>query len=185
MRAKRYQSCIEDIRIEECDVPLLSVLDRRLIKAAFFHDSYRAPLTSSQASVIKIFFAIFGHHPLWMKRILIARYRIGSLCGLDAAIASEIMNPEVKRCYNVGDKIGPWPIFSLTENELIAGRNDKHLDFRLSILKELNGEKMSVVVSTVCTTHNIFGRCYLFLITPFHKWGVKNLICKAIATGRL
>jgi Protein of unknown function (DUF2867) len=171
--------------IEECDVPHLSVLDRRLVEAAFFKDSYRTPLTRAQASVIEVFFAVFGHHPLWMKSILIARNRVASLCGLDAAISSEIMKPEMKGSYKVGDKIGPWPIFSLTQSELVAGRDNKHLDFRLSVLKEPNGGAMSAVISTVCTTHNAFGRIYLFFIIPFHKWGVQRLMSRAVAAGRL
>jgi hypothetical protein len=173
------------MQIEECDVPHLSVLDRNLIEAAFFKDSYRTPLTRAQASVIEIFFGVFGHHPLWMKSILIGRNLVASLCGLDAATSSEIMKPEMKGDYEVGDKIGPWPIFSLTQSELVAGRDNKHLDFRLSVLKEPNGEAMSAVISTVCTTHNAFGRIYLFFIVPFHKWGVRCLISRAVAAGRL
>jgi hypothetical protein len=173
------------MQIEECDVPCLSVLDRRLVEAAFFRDSYRAPLTHTQASVVEVFFAVFGHHPLWMKSILIARNCIASLCGLHAATASEIMKPQVQRSYEVGDKVGPWPIFSLTQSELVAGRDNKHLDFRLSVLKEPNGEAMNAVISTVCTTHNAFGRLYLFFIIPFHKWGVRRLMSRAVAAGRL
>jgi hypothetical protein len=173
------------MHIEECEVPSVSVLDRRLVQAAFFRDSYRTPLTHPQASVVEIFFGVFGHHPLWMKRVLIARNRVASVCGLDAPTSSEIMRPEVKDSYMVGDKIGPWPIFSLTQSELVAGRDNKHLDFRLSVLKEANGEAMSAVISTVCTTHNAFGRLYLFFIIPFHKWGVRRLMSRAVAAGRL
>lgn len=173
------------MQIEECDVPHLSALNRRLVEAAFFRDAYRAPLIRTQASVVEIFFGVFGHHPLWMKCILIARNRVASLCGLDAATCCEIMKPEIKGNYTVGDKIGPWPIFYLSESELVAGRDNKHLDFRLCLLKEPNGKVMSAVIATVCTTHNAFGRCYLFFIIPFHKWGVRRLISRAISAGRL
>jgi len=173
------------MHIEECEVPSLSVLDHRLVEAASFRDSYRMPLTHAQASVIEVFFGVFGHHPLWMKSVLIARNRVASLCGLDAPTSSEIMKPEVKDSYKVGDKIGPWPVFFLTQSELVAGRDNKHLDFRLSVLKEVNGETMNAVISTVCTTHNAFGRLYLFFIVPFHKWGVRRLISRAVAAGRL
>jgi hypothetical protein len=173
------------MQIEECEVPSLSVLDRHLVEAAFFKDSYRTSLTHAQASVVEIFFGVFGHHPLWIKSILIARNRVASLCGLDAATSSEIMKAEMKGTYKVGDKIGPWPIFYLTQSELVAGRDNKHLDFRLSVLKEPNGEAMRAVISTVCTTHNAFGRIYLFFIIPFHKWGVRRLMSRAVAAGRL
>gem|GEM_PF-386655 len=171
--------------VVKCDIPSLSVLDRRLIEAAYFRDSYRAPLSCTRASVVDIFFGIFAHHPMWMKILLVVRNRIASFCGLDAPTTSEIINLEIKSRYSVGDKIGVWPIFSLTEAELVAGRDNKHLDFRLSVLKVREGETASVVVSTICTVHNRFGKLYLFFITPFHKWGVQRLIANAIIAGRL
>ena len=171
--------------IVECEIPSASVLDRRVIETAYFRDSYRAPLSHTRASVVDIFFAIFGHHPVWMKVLLIVRNRIASFCGLDAPTASEIINLDIKSSYSVGDKIGVWPIFNLSETELVAGRNNKHLDFRLSVLRETDGEIASVVVSTLCTVHNAFGKLYLFVIIPFHKWGIQRLISKAIIEGRL
>lgn len=171
--------------IVECEIPAISVLDHGVVKAAYFRDSYRAPLSLTSSSVVEIFFGIFGHHPLWMKFLLIARNSIASACGLNVPKVSEIMNPEVRRSYVVGDSIGPWPIFELTGNELIAGRDNRHLDFRLSVLMEMNAGTASVVVSTICTVHNTFGKVYLFFITPFHKWGVRWLISRAINAGRL
>lgn len=169
----------------KCDVPSVSVLDRHLIENAYFRDSYRTSLRDPHASVVDIFFAIFGHHPRWMKAILMIRNRIASLCGLDAPTASEILHPEIKSSYSVGDTIGVWPIYALTETELVAGRDNKHLDFRLSVLKVMEGETASVVVSTICTVHNTFGKIYLFFIVPFHQWGVQRLIARAITAGRL
>jgi Protein of unknown function (DUF2867) len=169
----------------KCDVPLASALDRSVTEAAYFRDAYRAPLSCADASVIDIFFSIFGHRPLWMKLLLIIRNKIASLCGLDAPTTAEIIHPDIKSRYQVGDKIGAWPIFFLSETELVAGRDNKHLDFRLSVLKVTDRETMSVVVSTICTVHNTFGKIYLFFIVPFHKWGVQWLISNAIKAGRL
>ncbi|MBQ8103878.1 MAG: DUF2867 domain-containing protein [Afipia sp.] len=171
--------------VVECDTPLLSMLDRSVIEAAYFRDSYRAPLSRPQASVTDIFIAIFAHHPVWMKAILIVRNRIVRLFGLDAASDSEILNFTSKNSFSVGDKIGVWPIYILTENELVAGRDNKHLDFRLSVLKVMDAETASVIVTTICTVHNLFGKLYLFFIVPFHTWGVKRIISNAVAAGRL
>jgi hypothetical protein len=171
--------------VVECEVPSSSILDRRLVEAAYFRDSYRAPLARTGVPIVEVFFSIFGHHPAWMKLLLLVRNRIASFCGLDAPTASEILNLEVKSSYSVGEKIGVWPIFALTDTELVAGRNNKHLDFRLSVLKEADGKQESVVVSTICTVHNRFGEVYLFFIVPFHKWGVQQLLSRAIVAGRL
>jgi hypothetical protein len=53
------------------------------------------------------------------------------------------------------------------------------------VLRVADGGTASVVVSTICTVHNAFGKVYLFSIIPFHKWGVRRLIANAIIAGRL
>jgi hypothetical protein len=169
----------------ECDVPEASALRPTLVAKAYFRDSYRAPLTSPPHGVIEIFFGIFGHHPKWIKLALVFRNRIGKRFGLAVASDSDILAPPRKEMYQAGDIIGPWPIFSLTEDELIAGRNNGHLDFRLSICREVEGHCHYVVVSTVCVVHNWSGKAYLFVIVPFHEWGVKYIITRAIRAGRL
>lgn len=171
--------------VVKCDVPLPSVLDRRWVEAACFRDAYRAPLRDRDARLVDIFFALFAHFPWWMKSVLIVRNRLASWCGLAAPTASEVLHVQVKDSYRVGDKIGLWPIFSRTDAELVVGRDNKHLDFRLSVLKLAQGEDASVVVSTVCSVHNAYGRVYLFFIVPFHEWGLRRLIADAVAAGRL
>lgn len=171
--------------ISLCDIPLVSALDRATVERAWFRDSYKVALSGAQSSVIDNFFAIFAHRPQWMNRLLIVRNRLAKLCGLDVATDAQITNAGVAEHYAVGDTIGPWPIFALSETELIAGRNNGHLDFRLSVLQVPDGKAGSVVVSTVCTVHNLFGKIYLFFIVPFHKWGVQKLIANAAAAGRI
>ena len=171
--------------IVKCDIPSASVLDRCLIETAYFRDAYSTPLSKSHVGIIPIFIGIFAHHPVYMKLILIVRNRIAAFCGLEAAHPSETLHFQIRNSYSVGEKIGVWPILSLTENELVAGRDNKHLDFRLSVLKISDGETACVVVSTICMVNNTFGKVYLFFITPFHKWGVQRLISNAIIAGRL
>ena len=95
------------------------------------------------------------------------------------------MSPHRRLTYTVGDTMGPWPIFSISDNELIVGRDNGHLDFRLSICRERGEQGPTVVVSTICVVHNWFGRAYLFFIVPFHRWGVKYIITRALRAGRL
>lgn len=173
------------MKVVECEVPPTSELGSEFIESADFVNGYRVPLGHGDANVIDVFFAIFGHYPMWIKAILMARNRLASWCGLDAASASELRHFQNKKHYRVGDKIGVWPIFTLTPSELIAGRDNKHLDFRLSLLKSANSEPDSVTVSTVCKVHNTFGKIYLACVIPFHQWGIQRLISQAIRAGRL
>jgi Protein of unknown function (DUF2867) len=134
--------------VTECNVPSSSVLDRALIGRADFRDSYQVRLSRSELGIVDIFFGIFGHLPLLPKVVLIVRNTLASLIGLEAPTASEILHLEIRGNYTVGDKIWVWPIFFLGENEIVAGRDNKHMDFRLSVLKLSDGDVMSVVVTT-------------------------------------
>ena len=173
------------MHVIECEVPSSSALSRDMIGNAHFHDSYRAPLARPELGVVEIFFALFGHTPLWMKLLLVARNAAATLFGLEAPTVAEIMKPVVRSEYRAGEKIGPWPIFFIGDNEIVAGRNNKHMDFRLSVLKARDGDAMSVVVSTICTVHNVFGKIYLFCIAPFHRNGVRTLMSNAVVAKRL
>jgi hypothetical protein len=169
----------------ECEVPASSALDRAMVGASDFRDSYRVALAHPERGMAEIFFAVFGHTPLWMKATLILRNAFARLAGLEVPAVAEIMTPEVRNTYRVGDKIGPWPVFFVGDNEIIAGRDNKHMDFRLSVLKASDGQAPHVVVSTVCSVHNLFGRIYLFFIVPFHRAGVQGLLARAVRAGRL
>lgn len=75
------------------------------------------------------------------------------------------------------DKVGIFPVEQESESELIAGFNDKHLDFRVSVLSE-NGK---VFLSTWVHPHNIGGRLYLGLIMPFHIMIARDALARVAA----
>jgi hypothetical protein len=120
-----------------------------------------------------------------MTAALVARNAAAGLGGLHAPKASEILRFKLKDSYSVGEKIGPWPIFFLGLDELVAGRDNKHMDFRVSVMKVRDAGGPGVVLSTVCSVHNRFGRYYLSSVIPFHKFGVRKLMANAVAARRL
>jgi hypothetical protein len=89
---------------------------------------------------------------------------------------------EAERSYAIGDKIGRWTLFAKHGDELITGANDRHLDFRVSVLRDA---RLRIVLSTAVMTHNAFGRAYLATILPFHRFGVAKLLSDASAAGRI
>lgn len=168
-----------------CEFPDASVLDRNRFRPGDFWDSYCAPLRDADAKVEDLFQAVFDDHPMWMKALLIARNALARRFGLSAPTMAEILRPNTQADYTVGDVIGVWPVFVLNPTELVAGRDNHHLDFRLSVLKHVKSDGALVVITTLCHAHNWFGRTYLRVIIPFHKWGVQQLLRRAIRAGRL
>ncbi|MFZ6766510.1 DUF2867 domain-containing protein [Undibacterium sp. Di26W] len=171
--------------LSECGHPQQSVLMPDVVHAAYYRDSYRTELCRCELSVIDAFHGIFMHRPTWMKLVILSRNYLASMFGVAVADRAEIMHPSMRSDYKVGEKIGAWPIFFLSSDELVAGRDNSHLDFRLSIVRVEEEQTVAIVVSTVCLTHNWFGRVYIQLIRPFHRWGLKYLIRQAILAGRL
>ena len=84
-------------------------------------------------------------------------------------------------------RIGLFKVYETNAAEIILGEDDKHLDFRVSVLHRIEqhpGEKAAfVVVSTVVHCHNRLGRLYLSLVEPFHRRVVKAMLRRAALRG--
>jgi hypothetical protein len=72
--------------------------------------------------------------------------------------------------------IGLFPIVSETPDRLVAGFNDKHLDFRVVVDVAASGAARNVTATTLVKTHNWLGRTYLAIILPFHRLVVRSLL---------
>ncbi len=72
------------------------------------------------------------------------------------------------------DKVGVFPVETETDRELIAGFNDKHLDFRVSVVSH-DGQ---VFLATWVHPHNIGGWLYLKTILPFHILIARNALAR-------
>jgi hypothetical protein len=104
--------------VTEYKIPSASALGANTIATASFHDSYLAPLTRPKLGIVEIYFALFGHTPRWMKLLLIVRNAAAPLAGLEAPTVAEIIKPDVRENYSVGDKIGRGRFSSLATMKL-------------------------------------------------------------------
>ncbi len=72
--------------------------------------------------------------------------------------------------FEPNERIGLFKVFNKTENELVVGENDKHLDFRISLLKVSNDvKKKKIIITTTVNYNNWFGKLYFLPVKPFHK----------------
>ncbi len=75
---------------------------------------------------------------------------------------------------DVADKVGIFPVEAETDQELIAGFDDKHLNFRVSVLSH----EGQISLATWVAPHNIGGRIYLAAIMPFHILIARNALAR-------
>ncbi|MEO1239704.1 MAG: DUF2867 domain-containing protein [Pseudomonadota bacterium] len=71
-----------------------------------------------------------------------------------------------------GDRVGPFPLVSESDDEVLAGFDDTHLNFLVSVCRQ-DGK---IHLSTWVRPHNFGGRAYLTLIMPFHIAVVRNAL---------
>jgi hypothetical protein len=155
------------------------------IGGSYYWDSFEAPLRRPELAMHDIYLALFAHHPRWAKALLVARGWIVAPLGLQASTAADFDDIEIKPAYAIGDKIARFTLLAQSESEIVTGGNDKHLDFRVSVRKLLDGGANRIVLSTAVSPHNLLGRAYLFAILPFHRLGVRTLLSNAVKGGRL
>jgi hypothetical protein len=151
----------------------------------YYWDSYEAPLRRGDLAMHEIYLALFAHHPRWAKWLLILRGWIVAPFGLKATIAADLDAIEIKPAYAVGEKIARFTLYGQSDGEIVTGGNDRHLDFRVSVRKVSELGASRVVLSTVVSPHNFFGKAYLYSILPFHRLGVRTILANAVKSGRL
>jgi hypothetical protein len=142
-------------KIAECPAESLIFKD---LGTADYYDSYmvKSPADDSIDEIKKKIFTL----PNWIDMLLKFRHSFiakpfGLRTGKEAI-------PEIDR----------------NENEIVLGDDDKHLYFRLSVMKKNAGREFEVYLNTAVKFHNIWGRLYFLPVKPFHKQVVKTLLRK-------
>ncbi|CAG4900725.1 unnamed protein product [Acidocella sp. C78] len=76
-------------------------------------------------------------------------------------------------------------VISMSRDEVILGEDDRHLDFRASLLlrprRDTDGAEL--IATTVVHCHNLVGRAYLFAIAPFHRQVIRANLAAAAGRG--
>lgn len=124
---------------------------------------------------------IFSQQAPWVGNLLAVRDAVVGRLGLKTA----------KQLTALGGasgtgRLGIFKIYSTSPTEVVLGEDDKHLDFRLSVLcthQPSPGGKRHLTLSTVVHCHNRLGRLYIFVIAPFHRLVVQSSLRRAARIG--
>jgi Protein of unknown function (DUF2867) len=143
-----------------------------LLAGAQFIDAFRIDLEGSALDARNAAQRMFDRSPQWIEALLSLRHLLVAPFGLKTSGKTEAIPRET---------IGLFPILSEAPDRLIAGFNDKHLDFRVVVDVATAGARQQVTATTLVLTHNAFGRVYLAVITPFHRLVVRTLLRQVAA----
>jgi hypothetical protein len=110
---------------------------------------------------------MLGRSPLWARALLTLRDLSVAPFGLKTAETARRVS---------ANRIGMFPVLSETPQRIVAGLNDRHLDFRLVVDVAGTDTGRRVTATTVVRTHNLIGRTYLAIILPFHRLIVRSML---------
>jgi hypothetical protein len=147
-----------------------------LYRGAFLADAYAIGLPKGATPDILVLARFAFERPApWVERLMGLRDRLVGGFGLKKA--SDLRAGTA----GGGPRIGFFRIYETHADEVVLGEDDRHLDFRVSVMRSPAGDSLTAV--TVVHCHNLFGRNYIRLIAPFHRLVVRSALQQAARAG--
>lgn len=162
------------MRIVPASLPADTLIARALPVVDYL-DAFRGELHADGATLDEAFKSFFRTAPGWLAAMLDFRNRVTRRFGLKAPRgASAAERAAILRDLKVapGESVGLFRIFDRAEREVLAGEDDRHLDFRVGMILEpvpAGGGPRGLTVATAVRMHNRFGRFYFAVVRPFHR----------------
>jgi hypothetical protein len=139
-----------------------------LLAGAQFVDAYSIAVGGAVLDARHAAERMLGRSPRWIGTLMALRNFLVAPFGLKTPAPRK---PAV-------NAIGIFPVVSETPERLVAGFNDRHLDFRVVVDVVTAGERRRVTATTLVLTHNRLGRTYLAIILPFHRLVVRAMLAQ-------
>ena len=138
-----------------------------LLAGAQFIDAYSIAIGNAALDARRAAEKMLARGPRWIEALLALRNYLVTPFGLKTSAANEASASNI---------IGIFPIVSQSPDRLVAGFDDRHLDFRVVVDVAACGHGQRVTATTLVLTHNLLGRSYLAIILPFHRFVVRALL---------
>ncbi|WP_035189857.1 DUF2867 domain-containing protein, partial [Acidiphilium sp. JA12-A1] len=118
------------------------------------------------------------HPPAWFRVLLRLRDAVVSAGGVKSSRRIRQDAESEGRA-----TVAFFPVLARSERELVLGEDDRHLDFRASVLVRVttDEEKRVLIMTTAVHCHNLPGRVYLMTIAPFHRLIVRSNLERFLA----
>jgi hypothetical protein len=85
---------------------------------------------------------------------------------------------EVRASRANNERVDFFPVQWESNDEIVLGADDRHLDFRVSLLRRNSPTGTQLIATTVVRSHNAFGLIYLNVIRPFHHLVIRTSLAR-------
>jgi len=153
------------------NIPERSIISAELGDSIDYMDSFAVEIENiDRDSVDYLATLMFTSMPNWINRLMRLRNLIVKPFGINTEKGS-IQRFDKSISYSTGDKLAIFLVYNRTDEELIMGDDDKHLNYRVSVFADESDH--SVYLTTVVHFCNGWGRFYFSIVRPFHTMIVK------------
>lgn len=163
---------------EQTEIPRQSILKDKESSFGYidsFQSSFSGKGTENDIIPVAELFSSSG--PKWANSLLKIRDLIVKPFGLKTSeqIAKSPQQPDHMR-YEVGSQHGIFKLLYKSENEVVLGQEDTHLDVKVSLLLEpsINESNKTLSITTAVKFNNFFGKLYFLPVKPIHKLIVRK-----------
>ena len=138
-----------------------------LLPGAQFVDAYAIAVDDAALDARHAAEQMLGRSPRWIEALLALRNYLVAPFGLKTPVPGRAA---------AANSIGAFPVVSESPNRVVAGFDDRHLDFRVVVDVVADAGGRRVTATTLVLTHNWLGRTYLAVILPFHRLIVPSML---------
>jgi hypothetical protein len=135
-------------------------------------DSYSIR-TQTNDNIDKITTNIFKT-PKWADILMVIRNTVVKIVGIKGGGYKK--DTYVSDFYPIGSRAVYFTVIDRNENEIVMAENDKHLNFRVSVMINREGNNVIIYLTTIVKYNNFLGRLYFLPVKPFHKLIIISLL---------
>jgi hypothetical protein len=135
-------------------------LPNAALPQADWADCYQLDIPENNLSAIDAAKLALGHFPLWVRLLMRLRNIVVAPFGLK--LTADHLPGTI-------EMVGPFPVLSLSAEQVVLGFNDLHLDFRVIVDVANRSGRQTISVATLVRRKIMLGRIYIAAITPFHR----------------
>ena len=158
------------MKVLETNIPNTKLISNALPEIEF-SDCFST--TNHKDNLQLVSHKVFGTFPKWVSVLIRIRNFGAKYFGLKIEKPADYHNR-----FETGGYVGFFKIYAIQSDEVILGADDKHLNFRVSILND-GFEQHNIKVTTLVQYNNRLGKRYMAFVKPFHRVVIKAMIKQA------
>lgn len=152
-------------------VPAESAINSHLPGASFY-DCYSIDAAGARLTALEYFLRAIAQTPPWVERLMLLRNKVVRFFGLkDLGGLGGFDTSKPASAYVPGDRVGIFTLIASTDDEVLLGDSDKHLNVVLAVFRHPPAAEavQTISITTVVHVHNWLGRLYMLPVKPMHK----------------